>query len=158
MHVPGQRSRAAIAADFGCRYCIGLVVGTEATMFLRNGDAEQACAMQIPVVLGREFCIAIIGRRTAGENGLAKRARRRDDRSLLVVQPERLGVEYRRIQIDFVDRLRDFAGLHCHHAVTCVAATLAFRNPPSAALNSPGRSRLTRGPAPSSSTYVADGI
>ena len=83
--------------------------------------------MQIPVILGREFRVAIVGRRAAREHGLAKLARGRDDRGLFVVQPERLGIEDRRIQIDLVGRRHALAGLHRHHAVTCVAATLAFR-------------------------------
>ena len=75
MHVPGQRGRAAIAADLGGRERIGLVVGAEAAVLLRNGDAEQAGAMQIPVVLGREFGVAIIGRGAAREHALAELAR-----------------------------------------------------------------------------------
>src|SRR5258708_38935643 len=111
--------------------------------------------MQVPVILGRECGVAIIGRRAAREHILSKLARGGDDGGLLVVQPERLRVEDRRIQIDLVDFSHALTGLHRHHAVTCVAAALAFRKESSAALKAPGRSRLARGPTPSSSTYFA---
>ena len=75
MHVPGQRGRAAIAADLGGGQRVGLVVGAEAAMLLWDGDAEQAGAMQVPVILGREFRLAIVGRGAAGEHGLAELAR-----------------------------------------------------------------------------------
>ena len=128
MHVPGQRGRAAIAADLGGRQRVGLVVGAEAAVLFGNGDAEQARAVQIAVVLGREFGFAIIGRGAAGEHGLAECARGRDDRGLFVVQAERAGIEDRRIEIDGVDRRCALAGLYRHHAVTCVAAALVLRN------------------------------
>src|SRR5260370_32173594 len=108
--------------------------------------------MQIPVILGREFCVAIVGRGAACEHGLAKLARVRNDRSLVVVQLERVGIEDRRIQIDLVDRCHALAGLHRHHAVTCVAATLAFRKESSAALKAAAPCRLASWPTPSSST------
>src|SRR5258706_1962039 len=114
--------------------------------------------MQIPVILGRECGIAIIGRRAAREPILAKLARGRDDRCLFVVQPECLRIEDRRIQIDLVDIRHVLTGLHRHHAVTFVAAALAFRKDSSAALKALGRSRLARWPTPSSSTYCADRI
>ena len=59
-------------------------------MLLGNGDAEQTGAMQVPVILGREFCVTIIGRCAAREHILAKLSRARDDCGLFVVQPERL--------------------------------------------------------------------
>ena len=46
--------------------------------------------MQVSVILGREFCVTIIGRCAAREHILAKLARARDDCGLFVVQPERL--------------------------------------------------------------------
>src|SRR6266446_8132277 len=150
MHVPGQRGRAAIAADLGGGYRISLVVGAEAAMLLRNSDAEQAGAMQIPVILGGECRVTIVSPCAAREHGLAKLARRRDDGGLFVVQPERLRIEDRLIQIDLVDVGHSLTGLHRHHAVTCVAATLAFRNWSSVALKVAGRSRLARWPTPSS--------
>ena len=88
VHVPGQRGRAAIAADLGGRQRVGLVVGAETAMLFRDRDSEQAGAMQIPVVLGREFRVAIVGRGAAGKHGLAQLACPRDDRGLLVAQAE----------------------------------------------------------------------
>ena len=110
VHVPGQRGRAAIAADLGGRDRIGLVVGAEAAVLFGNRDAEQAGAMQIPVILGREFGVAIIGRGAAGEHALAEFARGRDDRGLLVVQPERCGIEDRLDPERPVAASRDLAG------------------------------------------------
>ena len=128
MHVPGQRGGAAIAADFGGGQRIGLVVGAEPAVLPGDGDAEQAGAVQVPVVLGREFRVAVIGRGAAREHRLAELARARDDFGLFVVEAERLGIEDRRIQNDFVDRSRALVYLYRHHAVTWVAATWAFRN------------------------------
>ena len=127
VHVPGQRGGAAIAADLGGGQRVGLVVGAEAAMLFGNGDAEQAGAMQIPVILGREFRVAIVGRRAACEHGLAELARGRDDPGLFVVQPERVGIEDRRIQSDLVDRRHALAGLHRHHAVTCCCSHIGFQ-------------------------------
>ena len=127
VHVPGQRGRAAIAADLGGRQRVGLVVGAKAAMLPGNGDAEQAGAMQIPVIFDREFCFAVVGGRAAREHGLAKFAGGRDDRGLFVAQPERRGIEDRRIEADPVGRRHALADLYRHHAVTRVAVMFAFR-------------------------------
>ena len=84
MHVPGQRGRAAITADLGSRHSVGLVVGAKAAIFLRDGNAQEACAMQIPVIVRWEFRFAIIRCGASGKYVLAKRARGCDDRSRLV--------------------------------------------------------------------------
>ena len=123
MHVPRQRRGAAIAADLGGGYRVGLVVRAEAALLSGNGDAEQAGAMQIPVILGREFGVAIVGRRTVCEHGLTELARGRDDPGLFVIKPKRVGIEDRSILSDLVDRRHVLGGLHRHHAVTCFAAT-----------------------------------
>src|SRR5260370_39628239 len=102
MHVPGQRGRAAIAADLSSRYGVGLIIGSEPAVLPGDSDAEQACAMQIPVILGLEFRVAIVGRGAAGEPGLAQLARGRDDRGLFVAQPARAGIEDWRIPISLV--------------------------------------------------------
>ena len=44
-------------------------------MLFGDGDAEQAGAVQVLVVLGREFRLAVVGRGAAGEHGLAEFAR-----------------------------------------------------------------------------------
>ena len=75
VHVPGQRGGAAIAADLGGRQRVGLVVGAEAAVLFRDSDAEQPGAVQVPVVLGRKFRFAVVGRRAACEHGLAELAR-----------------------------------------------------------------------------------
>src|ERR1700730_11745566 len=147
MHVPGQCPGAAIAADLGGRERIGLVANAEAAMFFRNRDAEQACAVQVFVVLGRECRVAIIGGSAAGEYGLAELACSRNDRGLLITQPKRSWIEDRRIEGD-VRRGCSFADWCRHHAAT----SIVFRNSSSAVLNACGRSRLTRWRAPSSST------
>src|ERR1700675_1432306 len=121
-------------------------------MLLGNGDAEQAGAMQIAVILGREFRLAIIRRRAACEYCLAGLAPTSDVFGLFVAQPKRGGIEDRRIQIDLVGRSFALARLYRHYAVTWVAAAWAFRKESSAALKVAGRSRLTRWPAPSRST------
>src|ERR1700759_977404 len=52
MHVPGQRRRAAIAADLVRSKRIGLIIGAKPPMLLRNRYAEQSAAMQVRVILG----------------------------------------------------------------------------------------------------------
>jgi hypothetical protein len=71
VHIPGQRGRAAIAADLGGGQSISLVAGAETAVLLRNGDAEQSRAMQIQIILAREFGFTIVRRSAAGEHGLA---------------------------------------------------------------------------------------
>ena len=117
-----------MATDFGGGDRISLKVGAEAAVFSGNGDAEEAGAVQIPVIVGREFCLPIVSRGTAGEHGLAELAGGGDDSGLFVVEPECSGIEDRRIQIDLIDISRSLVSLHRHHTVTCVAATLVFRN------------------------------
>ena len=85
VHVPGECRRTAIAADLCRRYGVALIVSAEPAVLFGNGDAEQAGAMQVPVILGRECGVAIIGRRAAREHILAKLARGRDDHGLFVV-------------------------------------------------------------------------
>jgi hypothetical protein len=128
MHVPGQRGRAAIAADLGGGERVSLVVGAEATVLLRYRDAEQARAMQIPVILGRECHVAIVRGGAAREHSLAEFPRARDDRGLLVAQAECAGIEDRRIEGGLADRGCALADLHGHDAATCVEAAWAFRN------------------------------
>src|SRR5258708_2879787 len=103
VHVPVRRVCAAISADLGGRYGVGLIVGAEPAVLPGDSDAEQAGAMQVSVIFGRECGVAIIGRRAAREHILSKHARGGDDRGLLVVQPERLRMKDSRTQIDLDD-------------------------------------------------------
>ena len=50
VHVPGQRGRAAKAADLGCHHGIGGVVGAQAAMGLRHAQAQKAGLAQFVVV------------------------------------------------------------------------------------------------------------
>ena len=129
VHVPGQRGRAAIAADLGGGQRVGLVVGAEAAVLLRNGDAEQAGAVQVAVILGREGRVAVVGRGAAGEHALAELARARDDRGLLVVQAERLR-DRRSARRDRCSSIAAALLLACTVIMPSpwVAATWAFRN------------------------------
>src|SRR5664279_2497153 len=99
MHVPGQRGRAAIAADLcGCQR-VGLVTGSKPTVLFRYRNAEQARAVQITVVLDRECRIAIERCGSASEGRLAKFTRGCDDRSLFIAEAEGMGVEDRRVDL-----------------------------------------------------------
>src|SRR5262249_55724232 len=71
MHVPSQRGRAAIAADLGSCQSISLVVRAQTAVLPRDRDAEQACAMQIVIVFGREGRLTVVGGRAARKDGLA---------------------------------------------------------------------------------------
>jgi hypothetical protein len=114
MHIPGQRRRAAIAADLGGGERVGLIVGAETAVLFGNRNAEQAGAMQILVVLGREFGVTVVSPGAAGERALAELARRGDDRGLFIGEPEGVGIEDRRVEGDFADRGRGLADLHRH--------------------------------------------
>lgn len=143
MHVPGQCGRAAIAADLGCSERISLVIGAQPAVLLGNSDTEQADAVQIAIVLGREHRVAIIGCGAAGEHALTDLLRPRDDGCLLAVQTECDGIEDRRIERELVGcaALADLLG-HCPPA--CVLAALDIRKSSIAASNASGRSRLAR--------------
>ena len=149
MHVPGQRGRAAIAADLGGGDRVGLVVRAEAAVLFRDRDAEQAALVQIAVILGREFGVAIVGRGAAGEHALPEFARGRDDRGLLVVQTKRCGIEHRRIERLAVEAILPVGAVMMSGPEI---SWLSIRKSHSTALNSSGRSRLARWPTPSSST------
>ena len=128
MHVPGQRGRAAIAADLGGGQGIGLVVGAEAAMLPGNGDAEQAGAMQIPVILGREFRVAIVGRRAACEHGSGRaRARVAMIAACSSLSRNAAGSKIGASRSILSSRGYALARLYRHHAVTCVGAAWAFR-------------------------------
>jgi len=83
-------------------------------MFFGNGDAKQARAVQVCIILGREFRIAVIGRSTARKDALTKFARLRDDRGLFVAQPKGAWVEDRRVEGDLVHCGCSFAD-RCRH-------------------------------------------
>ena len=150
MHVPGQRGGAAIAADLGGRDGVGLIVGAEAAMLFRDRDAEQAGAVQVLVILGGKFGVAVVGRGAAGEHGLAELARGRDDRGLFIAEAKRLGIEDRRVRHRNGSGRRN-GGLH-GHASDPLAGEAMRRKSSSTALNSAGCSSATRCPTPSSST------
>ena len=138
MHVPGQRGGAAIAADLGGGDGVGLVVGAKAAMLFGDGDAEQAGAVQILVVLAREPRFAIVGRGTAGEYGLAEFARGHDDRGLFVVRRNACGSKIGASSLMPPAVVAALVGLHRHHAVTSVAVMFAFRKRSSTALKARG--------------------
>src|SRR6516162_9736741 len=108
--------------------------------------------MQVLVVLGRKRRVAIVGCCAAGKHRLAQFASPPNDSGLFVGEAERQRIEDRSIQRDLAHRGRGLADLYGHGAVISLEATRAPRNRSSAPLKAPGRSRLTRCPAPSSST------
>src|SRR3954471_7580066 len=150
MHVPGQRRGAAIAADLGSRNGVGLVVRAEAAMLFGNRDAEQAGAVQILVVLGGKFCVAVVSRGALRKYALPKLPRNSDDRALLPIQPTCLRIENRRVR-ERGGCFKRAGGLHAH-ASGPLAADAVRRKSPSTALNSSGCSSGARWPTPSSST------
>lgn len=128
MHVPGERRRAAVAADLGSRERVGLVVGAKAAMLLRNRNAEQPRAMQIRIIVDRKSRVTVISGGAAREHGLSELARACDDPGLLVRQAESCGIKDRCIESDLVKRACAVANLYRHDAVTSVAPIVAFRN------------------------------
>jgi len=85
---------------------IAWTLGAKATVLLRNRDAEQPGPVQIPVVLDRKLCFAIVSRGAARKNALAELARPRNDVGLLVAQTKRVWIEDRCIE-------RDLSGSSC---------------------------------------------
>ena len=80
--------------------------------------------MQIPIVLGRECRVAVIGRCTARKHRLAQFPRTGDDRGLSVAEAEGIGVENRRIERGVAGCGCTFADLSRHVAAACIV----FRN------------------------------
>jgi hypothetical protein len=118
-------------------------------MLLRDRDPKQARAVQIAIVLDREFGLAIVGRGAAGDHALPKLARGGDDRGVPILDTERRGIEDRPVECYFL-RI-DFSDRHGHDSVPDMS-WLSIRKSHNTALNSSGRSRLARWPTPSSST------
>jgi hypothetical protein len=119
-------------------------------MLFRDRDAEQAGAVQIFVILGRKFGVAVVLRGAAGEYGLAELTRGRDDRGLTIAQAKCRGIEDRRVRHRNGSSGRN-GGLH-GHASDPVAGEAMRRKSFRTALNSFGCSSATRCPTPSSST------
>ena len=92
MHVPGERGRAAIAADLGGHRAVGAEACAQPAVGLRHAEGEQARFAQVAVVLGREAGVAVVGGGARGEARAAElrasafravsscRTRRRRDR------------------------------------------------------------------------------
>src|SRR5580692_1057223 len=100
MHVPGQRGGAAIAADFGRRESVSLIIGAEAAMLLRNRDAEQTTTVHISVVFSRKDRITIVGGCASSKYRLPQFSRAPDDHSLFVIEAESRGIENRCVESD----------------------------------------------------------
>src|SRR5664279_5197195 len=112
MHVPGQRGGAAITADLSCRERVGLVTGPKPAMIFRDRNADQARAVQVPVILDWECRIAIESCGPAGEHGLTEFARPCDDCSLFIAEAEGMWIEDRRVNL--ADCSYILAHLDCH--------------------------------------------
>ena len=56
--------------------------------------------MQIAIILSREFSLAVVTRRAAGDHALAEFARGRNNRGLLVVEAKRRGIKDRAVERD----------------------------------------------------------
>ena len=88
MHVPGQRGRAAIAADLGGGEAIGAERRAGAAMLLRHADAEQAFGMHVAKILDREGRLAIVLGGARRQHACAEAARLGDQRGLFLAEPE----------------------------------------------------------------------
>ena len=98
MHVPGQRSGAAVARDLRCSERVGLVVSAKSAMFARDADSQQAGFVQIAIVLGRKARVMIVPRRTWREAFRGETLHRGDQRCLIGRQTECGGIKDRRGQ------------------------------------------------------------
>ena len=186
MHVPGQRGRAAIAADLGGADRVGPVVGAEPALGFRDADAEEAGLVEVAVVLGREGRVAVMSRRPPGEDRLAHRPRPVGERRLFVAEAEGHGIEERRVERDRIEAEFGNADMGGHRNTSPLrhpgSGEAAVRDPglaPAVDLGlrfaSPGcsgtdarkserallnsrRSSGARCPTPSKHTYAAPGI
>src|SRR2546422_15522 len=74
MHVPGERSRPAIAAELGGCQAIGGKIGTQAAFLTGDADRQPAFRMHVAKVLDRETCLAIVSSRARRKHAAAETA------------------------------------------------------------------------------------
>ena len=143
VHVPGQRGRAAVAAELGRGDAIGLEIRAAAPVGLRDADREQALAAHIAKVLDRKRRVAIMLRGARRQHAFAEPARLVDQIRLRIGQPERVGCEHRSIVIR-IGRMGHRTTSAQARAADCVSR----RSARTAALKAAGVSTFGRWPAP----------
>ena len=80
MHVPGERGRAAVAAELGRGETVGAERGAEPAVFLRHADAQQPFGVHVVEILDREGRVAVVLRGAGREHARAEAARLVDQR------------------------------------------------------------------------------
>ena len=96
MHVPGQRGRAAIAAELGGGQTIGAEARARAALLARHADGEQAFLVHVAKVLDRERRIAIVLRGARRQHAGSEPARLFDQVGLVVARRKARAIEDRR--------------------------------------------------------------
>ncbi len=89
MHVPGERGRPAKAAELRGGQAIGLEIGAETALLLRDADREQAFRMHVAEVLDRESGLTIVFLRARRQHAAAECPRPSDQLGLGIAQAER---------------------------------------------------------------------
>ena len=99
MHVPGERGRAAVAAELCGGEAIGAERGAEPALLLRHADAQQAFGVHVAEILDREGRVAVVLRGARRQHARAEAARLVDQRGFLVAEPEGFRAEDRRVAV-----------------------------------------------------------
>ena len=95
MHVPGQRGRAAIAAELGGGEAIGAEACACAALLARHADREQTFLVHVAEVLDRERRVAVVLRRARREHPCAERLRLLDQIGIAVLEAKARAIEDR---------------------------------------------------------------
>ena len=99
MHVPGQRGRAAIAAELGGGETIGAEARARSALLARHADREKTFLMHVAKILDRERRIAVVLRGARREHPRAERSRLFDQVGVVGGELEAYGIEDRRVAL-----------------------------------------------------------
>src|SRR5262249_26702712 len=152
MHVPGQRGRAAIAAELGGGEAVCLEIGPEAALLLRHADGKEAFRVHVAKILERKARLAVVLGGPRLQHAAPEPPRLFDQRGLKIVEAERGRGKDWRLDVVRVDTLR----IHYFTpAPAILPPTASSRKAKIAASNACGASRLARWPTPGKQTYRA---
>jgi hypothetical protein len=99
VHVPGERGRAAVAAELRRCEAIGEEIGAEASVGFRDADGEKPLAVHIAEILERERRVAVVLGRARCQDPPSEAACLADQVGREIRKPERIGSEDRSVEV-----------------------------------------------------------
>ena len=105
MHVPGERSRPAKAAELGGCEAIGGEIGTYAAFLTGDADCQPAFCVHVAKVLDGETRLAIVSSRARREYALAEPACLVDEFRLQRGKAKSIRGKDRRLRISAIERI-----------------------------------------------------